>query len=351
VLAVAFAVTACGKRAAEEVDTKAAVPVEVGTPRVGTITAYVRASGVVEGAPGADWTITAPPASRIAEIRGAAGDSLRKGTVAVRFDAPQLQAELAARSGERSAAEARQKAARASLERLSGLHEKGIAARKEVEDARKDVEEAEAAVRTATQGRAAAAAVAARAVAVAPFDAVVAQRWHNPGDLVDANEHVLRLVDPQRLEVACAVPVADAIHLARNRRAQVSAPGSAESEPLLARVVSAAALVDTATGTANVRLSLQGILPVGTPVQVQIAVDEHKDALILPETAVVKEAEHAAVFVVGPDQHAHKREVTLGLTSGPDVEIRSGLQSSDTVVIKGADGLPDGALVALPFSK
>jgi RND family efflux transporter MFP subunit len=341
---------ACHRRAAEDLATEAAVPVETLLPRVGTITAYVRASGVVEGAPGADWTITAPQASRIAEIHAAAGDTLRRGAIAVRFDAPQLQADLATRSGDLSAARARQKAARANLERLSGLQEKGIAARKEVEDARKDAEEAEAAVRSATQGRAAAASVSARAVAIAPFDAVVAQRWHNPGDLVDANEHVLRLVNPKRLEVSCAVPVADAMRLARNRPARVAAPGAAEDAALAARVVSAPALVDSATGTANVRLSLAGTLPVGTPVQVEIAAEERVNALILPETAVVKEEASVAVFVVGPDRHAHKRAVTLGLASGPDVEIRSGLQPSETVVVKGAAGLPDGALVALPAS-
>src|SRR5262249_61275487 len=95
-------------------------------------------------------------------------------------------------------------------DRLSTLLEKGIASRKEVEDARKDLLDAESAVRTSTQTHAAAADLAERATPAAPFSGVVAERWHNPGDVIDANEHVLRVVDLKRLQVTAAVPVADA---------------------------------------------------------------------------------------------------------------------------------------------
>src|SRR5262249_23682081 len=161
------------------------------------ITARVHATGVVEAAPGAEWTAAPPQPARVAEVLAAPGDVVHKGTPVVRFDAPQLHADLATRGGELAQAETRLENARRNHERLAQLLEKGIASRREVDEARKELLDAEAAVKGSTQARAAAAALAEQTTAVAPFDGVVAQRWHQPGDQVDAHEHVLRLVDPQ----------------------------------------------------------------------------------------------------------------------------------------------------------
>jgi len=197
-LLVPLLAAACHRPQAEEMETQAAVPVEVAHPRQGTLTAVIHATGTVEAAPGADWTVTAPAAARVAEVHGAAGDRVRRGTLLVRLEAPTLKADLATRAGALAQAQARIDNARRNHVRLTGLLEKGIASRKDVEDARKELLDAEADVREATQTHAAAAELAAQAQARAPFDGTVVQRWHNAGDLIDANEHVLRLVDLRR---------------------------------------------------------------------------------------------------------------------------------------------------------
>jgi multidrug efflux pump subunit AcrA (membrane-fusion protein) len=53
------------------------------------------------------------------------------------------------------------------------------------------------------------------------------------------------------------------------------------------------------------------------------------------------------VFVVGPDGKAHRRAVVVGLTSGDETQIVSGLRVGEKVVIKGQDALPDGAAVTV----
>ena len=47
---------ACHKAPPEDVATTAPVPVQVAAAHLGTITAYVRVTGLIEPAPGADWT-------------------------------------------------------------------------------------------------------------------------------------------------------------------------------------------------------------------------------------------------------------------------------------------------------
>ena len=344
--AVALLLSSCHKAPPEEVATTAAVPVQVAVAHLGTITAYVRVTGTVDPAPGGDWTVTAPEKARVAEIRFATGDVVRRGSIVARFDAPSLRADLATRSSEASQARARLDNARRNYDRLSALLEKGIASRKEVEDARKELLDAESAVRESGQTRDAAADLAARATPIAPFSGIVAERWHSPGDVIDANEHVLRIVDPAHLQVTAAVPVSEAPRVVVGHAARVTIPGSEVAE-IAGKVAGAPAAVDPATGAAAVRVALLGTLPVGTPVEVAIVAEERANALIVPAAAVVRDEDKTFAFVVGADSKAHRRTVVVGLTSGDEVQIVSGVREGEKVVVKGQDELPDGATVTI----
>jgi RND family efflux transporter MFP subunit len=179
----------------------------------------------------------------------------------------------------------------------------------------------------------------------------VAHRSHNPGDVVEAaaSDPVLRVVDPTRMEVTASVPVADLVRIQVGQRAKVLVPGASADSVEPARVVSRPAAVDVATGTAVVRLGLgPGTrLTAGTPVQVEIEAEEHKDVVIVPASAVVHEEGEAAVFVVGADQKAQRRKVVLGIVTTGEAEVRSGILVSERVVVKGQEELPDGAAVTV----
>jgi RND family efflux transporter MFP subunit len=287
----------------------------------------------------------------VAIITKAEGDRVRKGELLVRFDAPPLRADLATRSGELAAAHARLENARKNETRLQGLLERGIASRKEVEDAQKELREADAAVRQSSGTQAAAADLAAQALVYARFNGIVAHRSHNPGDIVEAaaSDPVLRVVDPSRMQVTASVPVAELTSIAVGQPAKVLVPGGDKDSVEPARVISRPASVDVATGTAVVRLSLGSgtRLTAGTPVQVEIQTEEHKDVVIVPASAIVREEEETSVFVVGADQKAHKKKVVLGIEAGEDAEVRSGVVASEKVITKGHEELPDGATVTV----
>ena len=341
----AAVVLACHRKAAEVVATTEAVAVEVEIAHTGTIRALITATGTVEPAPGADWTITAPGPARIAEMPKAEGDRVRPGDLLVRFDAPTLDADAAARAAELGQARASLENARQNHTRLSLLLEKGIAARKEVEDARKNHLDAEAALRGAASAASNAAELAARAVVRACFSGVIAKRMHNPGDTVDgaAGDPVLRVIDPSRLQVSVSVPVGDLGRIVVGRPARLVLSGGAPSPE--GRVLSLPAAVDTATGTATVRISAPPGLAAGTPVQVEIVAEEHAGVVLVPAAAVVREDDKAAVFVVLADGKAHRRAVTLGIETTDEVEIQSGVAAGEKVVVKGHEELPDGATV------
>lgn len=348
-ICLALASSACHQPATEEVETNATVPVAVVAAKTDTLRSTVSVSGTVAPAPGADLTIVAPEAARIADMPKAEGDAVRVGDVLVRFEIPTLPADLAAKEAAVGQATARVDAAKANLARLSGLVEKGVAAPREVEEARRAQAEAEAELEQARSAVVSARALAGRATVRATFPGVVAKRWHNPGDIVEpaASDPVLRVVNPSRLEVVAAVPVADLSRVVPGHRADVQAPGSETAEP--ARVLMRPAQVDPASASANVRLSFANPthLAVGTTVQVRIVTDERPNVLVVPAAAIVRDGDETFVMVAGSDNKAHKHPVVLGLTTPELVEIRSGVAAGDLVIVRGQDGLPDGGAITV----
>src|SRR6185436_19103523 len=274
---------ACRHAADETVETTEAVPVKVATATTGPIRPVIAATGQVKPAAGAELRVVPPQEARIAELPKSVGDRVRRGDLLVRFEIPSLEAEAATKRADLARAEAQLATARQSAERLSGLYERGIAARKDVEDARRDLAQAEATVAEARSATAATARLAQRAVVRAPFDGVVASRSHEPGDLVDPGgaEPILRLIDPSRLQVEAAVPAVELGPVAVGSPARVHGASYPEEQ---ARVVARPATVDSATGTALVRLdfAVPTSLPAGMAVDVDIEGQEHPAALLVP---------------------------------------------------------------------
>jgi len=348
-LLTCISVAACGHAAVEETETTGAVPVHVTKVAQKTVVGTVAATAIVTPGPGADFTVTAPEAARIAEIPRAEGDRVVRGDLLVRFDIPSLAAASAQHRAEVAQGRARVDQARAAADRVRGLLDRGVASRRDVEDATRDLAEAEAALAQAHAAASAADALAARATVHAPFAGIVARRQHNPGDLVEpaASDPILRVIDPSHLQLVAAVPIADLPRITRGREARVRVAGDPDAERAV--VVSLPAAVDPAGATADVRLAFTSPtrLTAGSPVEVEILAEERPGVLAIPAAAVIHEGTTTAVVTVGSDGKAHRRDVTTGLEGGGDVEIREGLAAGDEVVVRGQEALPDGAAVTV----
>jgi len=348
VAAILVAVAGCRKAAVEETESAAAVPVKVEAAETGTIRGVLHATGVVNPAPDGELIVIAPEPARIVEIPKAEGERVARGDMLVRFEIPSLQAEVQRQAAEVQRAQAALANAKANQARQRELFERGIAARKDVEDADRMVADAEAAVGQAEASRAAAITAAARTTVRAAFDGVVAKRFHNPGDLVEAaaGDPVLRVIDPRRLQVVASIP------LSESPRVVVGAAGwlkSGGAGPDLAlKVVSRPAQVEQGTATIPVRLSFaaQPNLAAGTPVQVDIDAEQHTNVVIIPAAALVREGEETAVFVAMGDK-AKRVPVQIGLSDGDRIEITSGVKAGDMVIVDGQAGLPDDAKITI----
>ncbi|HEV2851634.1 MAG TPA: efflux RND transporter periplasmic adaptor subunit [Thermoanaerobaculia bacterium] len=336
----------CHQDSPEEVETAEAVPVTVETARSGPIRPVIAATGQVTPAPGAELVVIPPQEARIAELPKSVGDRVRRGEVLVRFEIPSLEADAAARRADLARAQAQLETARQNATRLSGLLERGIAARREVEDARRDLAQAQATVAEARSAVSATGRLAGRAVVRAPFNGVIVARSHQVGDIVDPTgaEPILRVIDPSRLQLEAAVPTGDLGRIVDGSPARVRGASFHDER---AHVIARPAAVDPATGTATVRLAFEQPthLPAGLAVDVEIYGEEHPAAVLVPAGALVQEGPRSFIFMVDGQRKAHRREVEVGVVAEGKAEILSGVQAGEIVVVRGQTALPDGATV------
>lgn len=348
-LLIAFlAIAGCSKPALEQAETTAAVAVSVETAVLGRIDSTISATGVVQPAPGGDWTITAPEAARIAELPKAEGDSVKAGDLLVRFDIPSLPAEVEARKSAVQQAQAQLTRATQEVNRLTPLVDKGIAATRELEEAKNGQAQAQAALAQAQSAVTAASALAERTVVRAKFSGVIVKRWHSAGDLVEASasDPILRVINPAALQILASVPVSSIAKVAAGHTGFAVGP-SGEGEPI--KVLTKPPQVDATTTMADVRLTFDKAtqLTPGTIVQVTLIAESHDNAVIIPAAAIVHDDDDVFVMIIDKNNKAHRHDVEVGLSSAAQVEILSGVAAGDVVAYRGQDEVPDGGTVTI----
>jgi membrane fusion protein (multidrug efflux system) len=107
--------------------------------------------------------------------------------------------------------------------------------------------------------------------------------------------------------------------------------------------------IDQGTRTFKVTVGVANpkeLLKPGMFARVDIVTDYHPDALVMPMAAALEE-EGKYLAVAVRDGHAHRTEITLGFRDGDKVEVLSGLEEGDQVVLEGAYALAQGAPVRI----
>jgi membrane fusion protein (multidrug efflux system) len=119
--------------------------------------------------------------------------------------------------------------------------------------------------------------------------------------------------------------------------------------PHLGVIVTANRQIDTSTGTIQIQALLpnaDGALRPGAYGRVRIKRrDAGKDALVVPEKALVSVQGTYSLGVVGPDNKVQLRRVEVGPSVRGMRVIASGVSEGDLVVVEGVQKISDGALV------
>jgi len=342
------AAPACRRATPKDTDTENVVPVAVEPVQLGTIRGVVSATGLVTVVPGAEVGLVAPQTARIAEITRNVGDQVKSGDTLVRFEFPSLRVESIARAATVRAAELRVKNAKGAQDRVHGLIDRGAASRMEVETADREVDEAETELAQARATQSATDSQGQNTIIRAPFDGVVSERLHNPGDTVGTSEIdvIMKILDPKQVQVTATVAAADA------KRFVVGASAHAVSEnastPEFLRVM---VRPDAEPGSTTVAVALAFEKPTaltpGTQVGVEISAEQRSNVPLVPAIAVVRDANNAPAVFVALGDVAQRRPITTGLVDTEHVEILSGLKAGELIVTQGLSNLRDGTAITI----
>ncbi len=289
----------------------AAIPVEVA--RVGRATLSDVVSGSGRTAALVQQKVRAPFAGTLTELSVGDGDRVRRGDTL---------GTIVSRDSEAALAGARQ------MER----------------DAKTDAERNDAARALELAGRG-----LVRAPLTAPSDGVVLAHAAARGDRLSDEQEILTIADASSIVFLVDVTQSDLARVRPGQSVAIEVPGRADRFGGTVHDVLPGANASDFTVPVRVDLrTISGVPPLGLFGTARITVAEHRDAVVVPDAAVVRDdlAGTSRIALVDGGK-AHWIDVTPGLRGAAGTEITSPkLAAGQPVVVGGQVGLPEGAAVA-----
>jgi RND family efflux transporter MFP subunit len=386
-----------------------AAPVKTATVAVASTGASVpgavlNASGYVTARRRA--TVSSKFTGKVVEIFVEEGKAVRKGQVLARLDDSQVRAALGVARAQLAAAEhaaaedeARLREAERQFARLNQLIQEKVVGRAEVDAAQSAVESLKARIAFARQqvqvaGRQVVAQETdlADTVVRAPFDGVAISKDAQPGEMispvsagggftrtgictivdmssleieVDVSESYINRVKPDQpvaavldaypdwqvpAHVITTVPTADRQKATVRVRIGFDPQASAPTEPTRGDPEPAKRAGSSQARARDSQLDPRILPDMGVKVSFlserQAATSDApvKSRILVQKSAVRTEGGQTVVFVVR-EERVERRAVKVGLTEGDQVEVVSGLNSGDRIVVDGHEGLADGSRV------
>jgi RND family efflux transporter MFP subunit len=290
-------------------------------------------------------TLRAETAGRVIAAPFRAGATVAADQVVLRLDVSRSQISVEQARARLAQAEAALRQATRAREDAEALSAEGAHTRTLLEQARDREAEATARLEEAQAGVRAARADVSEAVLTAPFDGVLADFRVREGDFVAPGTEVAVLVDRTRLEAE--------LLLDPEEGAGVSEGGEVTVRATRDRVFSGTAvfvgeILDPRTRRLPVRVQItdpDGALLPGEVATFHVAVGPPRDAIVLPESAIVRRHGRTLVFVV-KDDRAEARTVRVAPIRASEAEILDGeLSPGETVIVRGIERIEDGGAV------
>lgn len=182
----------------------------------------------------------------------------------------------------------------------------------------------------------------------APFAGVITLRNVDTGVLVtEGNTLLFRIAQTDRLRTFLNVPQADADSVRVGQQATLTIPGEA-GRKFNGTVARTANALDPATRTLLVEVQVPNpgakLMP-GEYAEVDLAVPRKDPPLVIPGDTLVVRSDGPQVAVVGPDGAVHFTGIRLGRDFGDRLEVLSGLEEGQQLVVNPSDLIREGVKV------
>lgn len=280
------------------------------------------------------------------------GSRVAKGQLLADIETPEVDQELLQARAARDQAQAQLSLAKTSAERWETLRKMDAVAQQETDEKTSGYTQGEAALASATANVRRLEQLESFKHVYAPFAGTVTRRNTDIGALINAGNSgsnqelfVVAQLDPIRVYVA--VPEIYAPAVRPGLTATIELP-SYPGQHFSGKVARSAESIDPATRTLRTEIDVpnrDGKLFPGSYAQVHFGLNVTTTRMSVPVNALLFRAEGPRAAVVGSDGKVHLKPVVIGQDYGTDVEILSGIDANDAIVLNPSDSLEEGQTV------
>ncbi|MBV9072084.1 MAG: efflux RND transporter periplasmic adaptor subunit [Acidobacteria bacterium] len=286
------------------------------------------------------------------------GSHVRKGELLADIDTPEVDQELMQARAARQQTQAQLGLAKSSAERWENLRKSDSVSQQEVDQQVSTYQQAQANLAASEANVHRLEEMESFKHIYAPFSGVLTKRLIDVGALINAgnggsNHELFDVAQVDPLRVYVNVPQTYSPLMQVGMKAYLL-QGEYAGQKFEGKVVRTADAIDPSTRTLLTEIDVPNptgkILP-GAYAQVHFDAKVDAPRLTLPINTLLFRAEGPRAAVVGPDNKVHLRPIAIGRDYGSAVEVLSGVEMNDEVVMNPADSLEDGQPVNVAGKK
>ncbi|KIP17740.1 efflux transporter, RND family, MFP subunit [Burkholderia sp. MSHR3999] len=276
------------------------------------------------------------------------GAQVKQGEVLAELDTPELDHELTQAQAQRQQASAALALARTSYNRAQQLRTRDAVSQQELDDRQGAYNQNLANLAAADANVKRLSELKGFQNIIAPVNGIVTQRNVDVGDLVNAGNSgtgraLFTVVQADKLRLYVQVPQTYAQQVALGQHVSVTQPELA-GQTFDGVVTHTAQAIDIVTRTLQIEITLpnaDGKLMPGAYVTASLPMASAA-RLTLPSNTLLFRSEGASVAVVDANGRVRLQPVTIARTLGKTLEIGTGVNPGDRVVLDPSDGLAAG---------
>ncbi len=184
---------------------------------------------------------------------------------------------------------------------------------------------------------------------LAPFSGITTARMISPGQVISRSTPLTTVVDIDTVKVEVNVPERYLGQLKNGQKIAFKVAAFPKDE-FTGEVFFISPQLEAATRTALIKARIEnlgGKLRGGMFANLDLSLQLRESALLIPEPAIVNNADVTMVFAITTNGTAVMKTVKIGLRIAGRVEVLSGLSPGEMVVVEGTQKLRPGATVRL----
>ncbi len=283
---------------------------------------------------------------KVQDIYVKEGQFVKAGQLLVKLSSRDVDAKLKQAEAQISAANVLFNNAEKNYQRFQSLFAQNAATQKEMDDVTLAYENAKAKKISAEEMKKEIEELISYVRLRAPFNGVVADKYVDIGDMATPGMPVIVVERMSSLDVTASVPESEIEFVSVNMPASVIIPGNSVSsddrvyEAKITRVVPSANKMSHQFKIKAKMTNPDGSVKPGMFARIAITKSKQKTFLV-PKSSVFQRGQLEGIYVVGEDDRANLRWVRLGRNYGDYVEVLSGLDSGESIVLTQNIGLRD----------